>query len=370
MDRRSFIVAGAGLTAASFLPGLASAQSTIPPYYPADYAGLIDASRREQGLTVYTSFSDAFWNPIRKLFAAKYPWITLQTLDLNGPEIIERFRLESAANARSADMLVFNGNAEFYEMSHAGELATYATPEIKFLPEWSYSLKATNAITVDAEIFVWNKLILSDAPRSLEALVARVKSDPKAFKGKIVTIPIFLDTYRFLIHQALYKKHGEKLWEWLEVLGPASRLERSGGTIFEKVQTGEYTMAYLMNQNSPLLASRQPERAAIFDWSFIADGTPMASRLGAIPAKARSPSSARLLLDTLVSKEGQIAVARGGRFPYRTDITPGDVGQGAYSYQMVSDQVKEENLLRLEYSPEIMKGYDAIVARWKKAYGV
>lgn len=370
MDRRQFVIGAASGIAALATHGRANAQNAFPAYYPADYGTLVEASKNEPSVVMYTSFSESFWQPAKDLLKTKYPWIDLQTLDLGGPEIIERYRMEKGASARTADMMVFNGPAEWFELSKAGELIDYKSAELSNLPDWSLKLPGAYFVTVDADTFFWNKLLLPNGPKSLEELVDQAKATPDVFKGRLATYAIFQQSSYYLAFRRLLEHHGEKLWGWLEVLAPLTRIERSGGTMFEKVLSGEYVLAYYVNQQLSVLGARDPQKSQIFDFAFPTDGTPISGRFGGIPVASKSPNSAKLIMDFLLSKEGQVMVAAGGRFPYRTDITAADVGPKAYTYQMVADAVGKDNALMVEYDPKLMEDQDAIVARWKSIYKV
>lgn len=370
MDRRQFVV-GAGSGIAAFgLPRFARAQNSTPAYYPADYEAIVSASKREPNVTMYTSFSESFWKPVKDLLKTRYPWISLQTLDLGGPEIVERYRMESGANARTADIMVFNGPVEWFDLSSTGKLMDYKSAERAKLPDWSLKLPSAYFATVDADIFLWNKLLLPKAPTSLEELVAQVKQNPAAFKNRLTTYAIFQQSSYYLAFRRLLEHHGEKLWDWVSVLAPLTRIERSGGTMFEKVLSGEYLLAYYLNQQLAVQGARDPQKNQVFGWAFPKDGTLLSGRFAGIPVGSQSPNSAKLILDILLSKEGQVMVAAGGRFPYRTDVTAADIGPGAYTYQMVLDDVGPKQALMVEYDPAMMKDQDQVIARWKSIYKI
>lgn len=369
MYRREFLI-GAGTTMlATSLAGRAFGQD-VPANYPADYAAMIEASKSEPEVILYTTFSDAFWAPMKDLIKASYPWINLQTLDQGGPEILERYRMENAASARTADMLVFIGPAEWYDLVQKGDILDYKSPEIPNLPEWSLTLPGAYFITMDTSIFAWNKLLLPDAPTGLEGLVERARAEPDFFRGRLATPPIFAQSLYYLEFLKLLGRHGEQLWEWIEVLAPLTRVERSSVTMFDKTLAGEYVLSYFINQEAVVRATRDPRKAAVFGWSFPSDGMPISARLGGVTKGATSPNSAKLILDLLLSKAGQIEVAKNARFPYRTDITPEDVGENAYTYQMAAAAVGPENALLINYSPELMVQQEEIVARWRAIFKV
>ena len=59
----------AALVAGSLaLSSFATAQAAPPSYYPADYSNIIEASKKESGLTVYSNIALFNWDPIIAAF--------------------------------------------------------------------------------------------------------------------------------------------------------------------------------------------------------------------------------------------------------------------------------------------------------------
>jgi hypothetical protein len=70
-----------------------------------------------------------------------------------------------------------------------------------------------------------------------------------------------------------------------------------------------------------------PERSGActyLGWSFIADGQPVVLRGVAIPKGSRNVNAAKLMVDYIISEDGQRAFGRGGLTPARPGIKPGD----------------------------------------------
>jgi len=67
--------------------GISSWAEATPNYYPKDYNKIIDASRAEKGLMIYSNMAKDNWNPILAAFNKHYPWIGIKTLDLNSAEV-------------------------------------------------------------------------------------------------------------------------------------------------------------------------------------------------------------------------------------------------------------------------------------------
>src|SRR5258707_3466306 len=82
-----------------------SAQAQVPQGYPADYAKIVEAAKKE-GKVVVSSTTDAVAaNPLIKDFQALYPGITVEYSDLNSTELYNRFISEAAAGTGTGDVL-------------------------------------------------------------------------------------------------------------------------------------------------------------------------------------------------------------------------------------------------------------------------
>src|SRR5690606_20147850 len=107
MDRRDFILGATSLAALASTTRLLNAQ----PAYPADYGAIIEGSKAENNLIMYTNMSVDRWEGVNQAFKAKYPWINIQNLDGNSADIFERFLAENGSGTTSADLLVNVGPA-------------------------------------------------------------------------------------------------------------------------------------------------------------------------------------------------------------------------------------------------------------------
>jgi iron(III) transport system substrate-binding protein len=96
----------------------------------------------------------------------------------------------------------------------------------------------------------------------------------------------------------------------------------------------------------------------------------------AITKQAKSTNSARLLVDFLLSQEGQIALALGGLTPFRTDIANVDLfdstdGIKPYiHFNQVIEEVGLDNLIFIALDPEINNSDKriAFIEKWNRAF--
>jgi hypothetical protein len=83
----------------------AAAQAQTPEGYPADYAKIVEAAKKEGKVVVYATTDAVAANPLIKDFESLYPGIKVEYSDLNSTELYNRFIAEAAANNGTADVL-------------------------------------------------------------------------------------------------------------------------------------------------------------------------------------------------------------------------------------------------------------------------
>jgi iron(III) transport system substrate-binding protein len=369
-NRRTILAGLGGVGAMSLLGVPARAQiAGLPDYYPADYSQIIEASKSENKLLVYSSMSPDSWAASTAKFKELYPWINVEILELNSVELMERYLAERGTGAPTCDFISAVAMEKWYQFIEQGEILAYDSPEKPYLPDWSNPISGLYTISVDPLIIIYNKLLIPEAkwPKSLADIAALVEADPNAFNGKIGIFGADGATSGFVGHKAYVDAKGDAAWDLFAKFGFATRNEASGGPAVEKTLSGEYSLGYFFSPGPAWLAVRDPAKAAVLGWSLIGDGQPLILRPAAIMAGAANPNAAKLWLDATMSREGQIGLAKGGRPPVRTDITAADT-DGAFTYGDVVAQIGEAGIIPPSYDPAFYEGAEAFVAKWKEVF--
>lgn len=355
-------VASLFMTAVLSSPVLAQ---SLPDYYPANYSELVEASKKENGVLVYSVMSAENWKPVLDSFRKKYPWIKVETLDLSN-EIWSRFYTEKAANARTADMVIALGVGPWIEFNEKKEVLVYDSPEAPKVPDWSKPFPGMYSISADPVLIAWNTKVVGDKKIDTMAKVAELASDPK-LKGRFTTYDAASGTLAGVFPWVWSRHFSDQGWPILDKTGPVSRPERSGGQMLSKLATGEYAVAYFISAIAVLPKLEQPGIKGIIDISFLTDGQPLYARGMAVTQVAKSPNSAKLLLDHALSREGQIGWGQGGMTPIRSDVSTADVP--FYTYESIIKAVGgEKNVQVLSYNPDFATKYPEYVERWKQAF--
>lgn len=345
-----------------------SVAQELPDYYPEDYSQIVEASRQERPLLIYSNMAPYNWAPVIEGFNKLYPWIQIDTLDLDSDEVFTRYYAESNSGASSAGLMVsatVDGWSIFAEGNNALE---YASPEEEKLPEFSMAIDNIYTISTDPMVMVYNKLTVPEnqQPKGIADLVRIVEENPGTFQGKLATYDSGRTSFGQAIDLVNLRAKGEDYWTQIEALGPLARTEVSSGPMLAKLASGEYSIAYFVSGVVFFPRLNDPTNAQIYGWSFPEDGTPLFMRQMAIPAKSGSPNAAKLMLDFILSKAGQTAFGIGGLTPYRADVPKEDVA--FFTYDSIKQEVGEENILLIDVDEKLMAD-DAFLQRWRTAYG-
>ena len=350
--------------AVSFLASAAGAQ-TVPAGYPADYAKTIDAAKKEGKVLVYSNVAVGNWAPFVELFKQRYPGIAVETTDTSN-ELWEKYYAESQTGTKTADLILVSAPDRWIEIAERGQVNPYESPESPALPKWSRPFPGVYSASADPMIIAFNRRALQGLPepKSVADVAALFRQRPD-LKGRITAFdPVGNGMGRNV--WAAWAKAKPASWALIEELGPSLRPERSAGPMREKVISGEYAVA-LMTSGASIPQYMAPAAVRLAGWDFPNDGTPIVTRNVAITKAASNPNAAKLFLDLLLSREGQIAFGKTGQMPYRADIKPEETPYGTFG--SLIEKIGEKNVVFIAPDKELIASGDAFIARWKTALG-
>lgn len=317
-------------------------ENAWPDYYPDDYGDLVEESRGEPSLDVYSIMSEEDWAPLLSEFSKLYPWIDVRTVDLGTNEVFERYYAESATGAPTADAIVSIAADGWQRFIDRGDVMPYESPELAMLPEWASEIadQGISLISTDPFAIVYNEQLLPDGaepPQSFEDVVDLVESDPAAYRGKIATYAV---DSQWAMFWYVDSHLGTEFWDGMSAMKDALRFESSGGATGEKMVSGEYAIAFYV----PL--STIPRGSDSFlKFSLMDDGQPISSRAFGITQSAEAPASAKLLVDFILSETGQLQVPLMERVPYRPDVQAEVEATGWWHLEGIESQIGEDALI-------------------------
>lgn len=335
-----------------------------PAYYPAAYEKIVDASRREKKLLIYSNTSQTNWQPIFDAFTAHYPWLAdIRATNLGSSAVYERYYSEAATGGSPADLLVSNAGPLWADYATRKIAASHGSPEKEHLPDWAEMLPGIWVFTVDPVVVLYNRKTLDGSryPEGLVSLAEIAEARPSRFRGKIgVYDPT--NAYGYSTNQG-YTGSVTGGWTTFGRLLPYARADHSSGTLVEKVVSGEYDASF--NLSGGVAVPAAEGSGGLLGWSYCREGTVVVPRAASIVKTAPHANAARLFVDFLLSAEGQAAVAKGGLTPYREGVEQDDQD----SLQDIQRVLGPDRVHLYRYIEVPEETQAAYVARWEKAMG-
>jgi iron(III) transport system substrate-binding protein len=274
---------------------------------PADRA---QAAVREGEVVWYTAMNTSDGDALRKRFEEKHPGLRLTILRQPGEKIRNRILTEARAGRHFWDVVSFN-HLDMDALDRERLLASYASPETAT----AYAPGAVDPRGRWAAIYVRQFVIGYNTSAVAPAEVPRTWEDllQPRWKGKLAMDENEVEWYAGMCD---YLGH-EKCARYMRALAAQSPQLRRGHSLLSKLlAAGDFPLALVHAAEM-----EDGKRAgAPVDWVRTLDPVVTSPSQVAISAKAPHPNAARLLVDFVLSAEGQGIIASRGRVPARIGV--------------------------------------------------
>jgi ABC-type Fe3+ transport system substrate-binding protein len=317
------IVRAVSLTAAlalAFHADTAAAQSVedILLYKGADREQkLIEGAKKEGQVVLYSALIvNQATRPIAEKFGKKYPFIKLTYWRADSEDIVQKTSAEVRANNIVADVIEGTGAGE--QAVQANIVQPYFTPVLAAYPEtyrdpngmWTPTRLSYYSIAYNTRLVPADKV-----PKGYEDLL-----DPQ-WKGKMAWrigsasgTPLFLTNLRLAWGEERSNAYFAKLKDQKIVNFGAG----SARTLVDRVIAGEYAIALNIFAHHPLISKGKgaPVNSQLMD--------PVASTAAtmSVVKGLKHPHAALLLIDYILSKEGQEILSSAEYFPADPAVPP------------------------------------------------
>ena len=263
-------------------------------------------------LMVYTSiYPDIIDNMCKPNVAKAFPEMKVNWFQGGTEKFVTKITGEIKAKKIGADVLMVADPSYYLKLEDQKLLLPYKSKEEKNLINDKAADGAWYAVRVCNMIIAYNadKLKAEDAPKNWTDL-----ADPK-WKGKIAMPNPMLSGTAYVAVGALADKYG---WEYFDKLkANGLRVEEGNSAIQNKLLTGEYAAAMILEENILKLANTKKEPLKVI---YPKDGVVQVPSPIAIFNTTKNPEGAKALVDWWLSKEGQQAVVKGWMHSVRGDV--------------------------------------------------
>ncbi len=308
-----------GLVAAVLALGAAPSRAQeILTYAGADRQDrLVEGAKTEGEVVIYSAMIvNQALRPMAEAFMKKYPFIKLTYWRSDTDALVAKLSAEERANNLVADVIEGTGAGEL--IIGSGFAEHYTTPLVADFDKRYIDPRGLWTSTRMSYFgLAYNTKMVSDAdvPRSYEALLDPKWRGQMAWRvGTNTGTPMFITNLRMARGEDAATAYLEKLATQKIVNFGAG----SARTLVDRVIAGEFPMALQIFAHHPLISRAKGAPVN----SVLLDPTPSNAGTMLIPKGVRHPNAAMLLVDFILSKEGQEIFAKAEYFPVRSDVPP------------------------------------------------
>lgn len=313
----SVVLAAMALMSSAATVNAQSADSILVYQGPDREKRLLEGARKEGQVVIYSAMIvNQALRPLVDSFNKKYPGVRASYWRGDSEDIAAKLAAESRAKNLGVDVVEGTGVGEL--VIEADLVQPFFTPEIVNVPEnlrnkrqlWAPTRLSYFSVAYNTRLVPPEK-----APKTFEDLL-----DPQ-WRGKISWrigsssgTPLFITNLRMAWGE-------EKAMEYFRKLAGQKIVNFGSGsarTLVDRVIAGEYPIALNIFAHHPLISAAKGAPVN----SQLMDPVATTTATAAIPKGVRRPHAALLLVDYIMSKEGQEILSRADYFPVRPDVDP------------------------------------------------
>lgn len=304
------------------------------------------AAAGEREVVWYTAMNTPDVAPLRKRFREKYPDLNLTILRQPGEKIRTRILTEMRGGKFLWDVVSFN-HLDMDALAQEGLLAAYFSPEARSgFPRGAVDPQGRwAAIYVRQYVIGYNTRSVPrpEAPKSWEDLLA-----PK-WKEQFAMDESDVEWYAAMLDY-LGSEKGPAFMRSLAHQNPQFR--RGHSLLAKLLVAGDFPLALVHAAEMD-----EARRAgAPVDWVRTLDPVITSPSQVAVSARAPHPKGARLLVDLLLSAEGQALIRDRGRVPARNDVGRGQAAISVKEHYVSPRLARDADRYEKEFREIFLRG--------------
>jgi iron(III) transport system substrate-binding protein len=274
-----------------------------------------------RSLAVYgTTDIDAI-EPVIRDFQTISQDVDVRYTHFNSSELYERFLREADdASGNRADVVLSSAMDLQFKLVNDGYALRHLSAETQAVPDWAQWRNEAFGFTHEPVVVVYNTHLLppNKVPHTRFDLIDLLHDPTAGLKGRVGTY----DPQRSAVGYLLFTqdtRQSQLAGVLVEELGDNDVvLESSSARLLQRVEAGELTLAYNVLGS---YAQARIDAGAPIGVVMLEDYTLVVSHVAFIARRARNVAHARLFLDYLLSRRGQILLARDAKsFSMRQDV--------------------------------------------------
>jgi iron(III) transport system substrate-binding protein len=324
------LLAVAGFSTAGYIAYTApAASSSSGGSTSAFLSALIKNATAEGQVTVYAPYTPAQVQALASAFQQAYPKITVNGIPYDTATLLNKWSSEVSSGKGIADIIIGGATATYYAGLQTHSEMFFPSPEYQYYPYIPYGTdNGWWGPTPIVQVFAYNtnELKGSQIPTGFSDLAAKVQANPAFWNGKIAVVDPRQDFASFAVLYSWLDRYGNStFWNWIATYAKDGMVAvSSDGALLQGIASGQYLVGFApyfgdvfsyIEQGAPVGIIYPSEGAVVGVGGF------------AISSVAPHPYAAELFMNWLLSKAGQLALAKdaGAFISFRTDISSSDM---------------------------------------------
>ena len=269
----------------------------------------VEQARKEGEIILYSTITVGAFNELNKAIKEKYPFLNVRHIRLGPAQLLARIMQEQRAGHFLADV-IYNNLLHLIYLKESGVLGKYESPENRFLMKEAIDLDGF-WVGADIDVLVTglntNMIARNEVPTTYEGFL-----DSK-LKGQMA---INSNNPYGLVGMASLRGEDQGIAYMTKLAQQSLRPVQGFTHMANLLAAGEYPIA-LFSQVTKIEEIK--EKGAPVDW---VSNSPNFSTVGAygLSRNPPHPAGARLLVDFVLSNQGQKILGRTGKLPMRRGV--------------------------------------------------
>ncbi|MDB5679520.1 ABC transporter substrate-binding protein [Sphingomonas bacterium] len=290
----------------------------VPAGYPMSYADIERDADAERELLIWSAIDEKKASRLVADFQQLYPSIRVKYVEMPARDMNQKFVATAALNKGTADFLWSSAMDLQIKLVNDGYAQTYVSPERDRLPDWANWKDQAWGTTAEPIVMVYNRDMIADAamPKSHVDLT-RFLEETSAVRDRIAMSDPAASAVGYLyLSQDQQATHD--IWRLARAMGTSHvHLFTRAEDAVRDVETGRAAIGYNIVGSYALGEVEKHPRLGMV---LPTDYTLLMSRIAMIPASALHPNAAKLFLDFLLSRRGQMHLVREDMPSVRADV--------------------------------------------------
>ena len=319
----------AGFSMAGFLAYTASSTTVSGGTSSSFLSTLVKNATAEGQVTVYAPYTPQQVQSLSAAFHQIYPGVTVNGIPYDTGTLLNKWSSEVSSGKGIADIIIGGATATYYAGLQTHSEMYFASPENQYYPYVPYGTDpGWWGPTPIVQVFAYNKndLTGNQTPTGFADLAAKVQANPAFWKGKIAVVDPRQDFASFAVLYSWLARYGNStFWNWISTYAKDGMVTvSSDGALLQGISSGQYLVGF-----SPYFGDvfSYIEQGAPVGIIYPSEGAVVGVGGFAISSVAPHPYAAELFMNWLLSKAGQLALAKdaGAFISFRMDITSSEM---------------------------------------------